>query len=96
MAPPTIVTPTTILSFFIIFLLRNSALSGGVSVGGEEGEGGDPSDVKGCDGAKPSGIEWCEGTDTSDADECGVDSDSSEYDDNDNGWCEGVNLFCGE
>ena len=53
--PLMIATPATVLSFFIIFLLKNSALSGGVSVGGEEGEGGDPSDVK--DGANPSGIE---------------------------------------
>jgi hypothetical protein len=50
MVPPTIATPATILSFFIIFLLKNSALSGGVSAGGEEVEGGDPSDVKWCGG----------------------------------------------
>lgn len=33
----------------------NSALSGGVSVGGKEGEGGGASDVKWCNGANPSG-----------------------------------------
>ncbi|KAF8490808.1 hypothetical protein F5888DRAFT_1739706 [Russula emetica] len=64
MVPPTIATPATILSFFIIFLLKNFASSGGVSVGDEEleGEGCDPSNVKCCDGANPSGIEWCEST----------------------------------
>jgi hypothetical protein len=50
MVPPTIATPATILSFFIIFLLKNFALSGGVSAGSEEGEGDDPSDVKWCGG----------------------------------------------
>jgi hypothetical protein len=61
-----IVTPATILSFFIIFLLKNLALSGGVSVGGEEGEGDDPPGVK--DGVGPSGIDIksCEGTNPSD------------------------------
>jgi hypothetical protein len=53
--PPTITTPATILSFFIIFLSKYSALSGGVPVGGEEGEGGGASDVKWRDGANPSG-----------------------------------------
>ncbi|KAF8493241.1 hypothetical protein F5888DRAFT_1636715 [Russula emetica] len=42
MVPPTIATPATILS-------------GGVSVGGEECEGGGPSGVKWCDGASSSG-----------------------------------------
>jgi hypothetical protein len=55
MTPPTITTPATILSVFAIFSVMNSALSGGVSVGGEEGEGGAASDVKWCDGANPSG-----------------------------------------
>lgn len=64
MVPPTIIAPATILIFFIIFLLKNSALSRGVSVGGDEGEGSDPSDVK--DGANPSGVEWSEGTDPPD------------------------------
>jgi hypothetical protein len=41
--PPTIIAPA-IPSFFITFLLKNSALFGGVSVGGEEGVG--PSDVE--------------------------------------------------
>jgi hypothetical protein len=63
MVPPTITTPATIPIFFIIFLLKDSALSEGVSVGGEEGEGGEPSGVE--DGANPSGIEWCEGTNPS-------------------------------
>jgi hypothetical protein len=68
--PPMITTPATTLSFFIIFLLKDSALSGGVSAGGEEGEGGDPSGVKDGPGVSPSGIEWCEGTDPPDIDSC--------------------------
>ena len=59
--PPMIVTPAAILIFFIIFSLKNPALSEGVSVGGEEGEGGGPSGVK--DGANPSGVECCEDID---------------------------------
>jgi hypothetical protein len=55
MVLPMMATPATILSFFIMFSLKIPALSGGTSVGGEEGEGGDPSGVE--DGAKPSGIE---------------------------------------
>jgi len=43
MMSPTIVTPAKILSFFIIFLLKNPALSGGVSAGGDAGESGDQS-----------------------------------------------------
>lgn len=55
--PPTINVPATIpTAFFITFLLKNLALSRGVSVGGEEGEGVDPSDVEWRDGANPSGI----------------------------------------
>jgi len=105
MTPPTIATPATILRFFIIFLLNNSALSGVVSVGGEEGEGGGPSGVKWCDGASTSDIEWCEGTEPSDAE----DSDPPEANEyrvgigssiyksvDDNGWCEGVNWPGGE
>jgi hypothetical protein len=34
------------LSFFIIFLLKNSALSGGVSFGDEGGVDGNPSDAE--------------------------------------------------
>jgi len=63
MIPPAITTPAAILSFFIIFLLKNFALSGDVPVGGfllkdpalsgdvsvgGEGKGGDPSDGKWC------------------------------------------------
>jgi hypothetical protein len=111
MVPPTITTPATIPIFFIIFLLKNFAFSGGVSVGGGEGECGDPSDVKWSDGINPSDIEWSKGTDSSnagklcedsdppDAGEYGVDIDSSgcqSVDDNDDGWCEGVNSSCGE
>jgi hypothetical protein len=67
MTPPITITPAKILSFFIIFSLKNPALSGGVSVGGEdEGgnpsgvkDGGDPSGIK--DGTNPSGMECCEG-----------------------------------
>jgi hypothetical protein len=83
MVPLTIITPATIPIFFIIFLLKNSALSGGVSVGGEEGEGGDPSDVK--DGANPSGIEWCEGTGPPDigSSEGAGPSNAEEYEDGD-------------
>jgi hypothetical protein len=36
-APPTIIAPATIPTFFTTFSLKNSALFGGVSVGGEEG-----------------------------------------------------------
>jgi hypothetical protein len=76
-----------------MFLLKNSALSGGVSVGGEEGEGGGAFGVKWCDGASTSDIEWCEGSDPPEAD---VDIDSSEYRSvDDNGWCEGVNWLGG-
>jgi hypothetical protein len=89
MVPPTIITPAAIPSFFIIFFSKNSVLSGGVSVGGEEGEGDNPSDVKSCDGANASDIEWCEGTDPPDANEYGVDIGSSE-------WCEGVSWPGGE
>ncbi|KAI0271863.1 hypothetical protein BGY98DRAFT_1005210, partial [Russula aff. rugulosa BPL654] len=56
--------------FFIIFLLKNSALSGGVSVGRDGDEGGNTSDVKSCDGANPSGIELCEATNSSDVKSC--------------------------
>ncbi len=49
-----ITTAATILSFFIIFWLKNSALSGGVSAGDEEGEGGNPSGVK--DAAAPPAL----------------------------------------
>jgi len=98
-----IATPATILSFFTIFLLKNSALSGGVSVGGE-GEGGDPSGIK--DGGDPSSvkdggnlsdIEWCEDSDPPDADEYGVDIDPAELQSVDSErCCEGVNLSGGE
>jgi hypothetical protein len=54
--PPAITAPATIPTFFITFLFKNFALSRSVSVGGEEGEGVDPSDGKWCNGANPSGI----------------------------------------
>lgn len=63
-------TPTTIPIFFVIFLLKNSALSGGISAGGEDDEGGDTSDVKPCDGASPSGIELCIATNPSNVKSC--------------------------
>jgi len=79
MVPPTITTPAaTIPIFFIIFLLKNSALSGSTSVGGEEGEGGDPSDVKRCDGANPSDIELCEGIDIKSCEGAGDPSSAEE------------------
>jgi hypothetical protein len=53
MAPPTVATPTTIPSFFIIFLFKNLAMPWGVSVGG------DTSDIELCEGANPD--KWCEG-----------------------------------
>ena len=59
-----VVTPPRTKSFFIIFLLKNSALSGGVSVGGE-GEGGDASDVKWCERDDPSKAECCDGANPS-------------------------------
>jgi hypothetical protein len=101
MAPPMIITPARILSFFI---------TGGVSVGGEESESGDPSGVK--EVANPSGIECCEGidiescestdpsdaekycedSDPSDANEYGGDIDWSEFQSaDDDKWYEGVN-----
>ena len=69
MVLPMTATPITIPIFFIIFLLKNSALSGGVSVGGEGDEDGDTSNVKSCDGANPSRIELCGDSDPSDAEE---------------------------
>jgi hypothetical protein len=80
MMPPTIVTPATILSIFIILSLKNFAFSGG--------EDGNPSDAE----------KYCEVSDPSDADANGVVIDSSRctetgtVDDDDDGWCEGVNL----
>ena len=91
MAPPMTTTPATILSFFIILSLKNFAFS--------RGEVGGPSDIELCEGANPSDAKIsCEASDASDADAGGVDIDSSEcpetgsIDDNDDGWCEGVNL----
>jgi hypothetical protein len=89
MAPPTMTAPATILSFFIIFLLKNSASSGGVS-------DGDPPD------AAEYGVDSDPPATGSDAGECGVDIGTSENlyreresDDNNDGWCEGVNLSDG-
>ncbi|KAF8493269.1 hypothetical protein F5888DRAFT_1636737 [Russula emetica] len=86
MAPPTIVTPAPILTFFIISLLKNSASSEGVLVGGEESEGGDPSSPSGigCENADPSGPSGigCEDADSSDAEKYCEDSDPSDADDN--------------
>jgi hypothetical protein len=66
-------------------LLKNSALFGGVSIGGEEGVG--PSDVEWCDGANPSGI----GTDPPDIGPGeGIDPSNAEK------WCKGVSPCGGE
>jgi hypothetical protein len=57
MDAPRTPTPVAIPSFFIILLLRNFALSGGVtgvSGGGEEGMDDGPSEIDDDD-------EWCEG-----------------------------------
>jgi hypothetical protein len=56
MPPPAIIAAATIPTFVFRFLSKKPALSRDVSVGGEEGEGVDPSDVEWCDGANPSGI----------------------------------------
>src|SRR6266566_7686562 len=65
MMPPMITTPATILSFFIIFLFKNFAFSGGISVGGGGGDDGNPTDIELCEGANPSDAVddngWCEG-----------------------------------
>ena len=58
MVLPTIATPAAIPIFFIMSLLKNFALSGGISAG----KGSDPSNVEWCDGANPSGIGCCKGT----------------------------------
>jgi hypothetical protein len=57
MIPPMIITPATILSFFIISLFKNFLFSRGLSVGGGGGEDGDPSDIELCEGANPSDAE---------------------------------------
>jgi hypothetical protein len=75
MMPPMIVTPAIILSFFIIFSLKNFAFSGG--------EGGAPSDIELCEGANPSNAveEECVDSDPSECPETGsvdVDDDGGE------------------
>ena len=65
MAPPMIPPPARTLSPFTISSLKNFALSGGVSVGGEESEGGDPSVVKWSDGGGGSEAKWCDGVNPS-------------------------------
>ena len=67
MALSTMTTVAAIPNFFVTSLLKKFAFSGDVSVGGEEAEGGDPSDIKWCGGANPSSVEWGEGTNPSDA-----------------------------
>lgn len=59
--PPRIIMPVIIPILFIRFSSKNSALSGGVGVGGKV-EDGDQSVVKCCNGANPSGIECRKGT----------------------------------
>jgi hypothetical protein len=71
MVPLTISAPTTIPISFIIFLLKNSDLSGCVSVGGPgKGEGGDlpesATSIGGCKDADPSDIDSSEGLHPSD------------------------------
>jgi hypothetical protein len=86
--PPTITAPATIPTFFITFLLKNPALSGGVS-GGDEGEGG--SDIEWCDGADPSGVGLRKGTGPPDIGSSeGIDPSDAEK------WCEGINPCGGE
>ena len=88
--PPTITAPATIPTFFIRFLLKNSALSGGVS-GDGKGEGGDPSDVEWCDGADPSGVGLCKSTRPPDIGSSeSIDPSDAEK------WCKGVNPCGGE
>jgi hypothetical protein len=84
-------------------LFKNFAFSRGPSFNDGEGEDCDPSDIELREGASPSDAEkYCEDSDPPDADRYGVDIDSSEchekgsVDDNDDGWCEGVNLSDGE
>jgi hypothetical protein len=82
--PPTIIAPATIPTFLITFLLKNSPLSGGVSVGSVEWEGVDPSDVGWCNGANPSGMGLCKRPEPPDI-------ESSEGIDSDVAWCNGAN-----
>jgi hypothetical protein len=58
---PTITVPATIPTFFITFLLKNPALSGGTSgVGLRKGTG--PPGIGSGKGIDPSGVGLCEGT----------------------------------
>lgn len=63
-------------------------MSRDVSVAGEEGDGGDSSDVEWCDGADPSDIGsfgWCKGTDTDTGSGEGIVPSDAEK------WCKDLN-----